>query len=355
MTAFRCALVGLGAFGRRWAEDFLPHARERGLLETVAVVDVDPTRFEAARAALALLEKDCFTSVDEALAERECDFVVVVVPPAFHEDVVRSAVRAGKNILSEKPLSSDIESCARIAHLVEASGVRMAVTMSHRFDHDKQSLQALLDGGTLGELSYVVMRFTANWRAFGDWGDFRHRMADPLLVEGAIHQLDMLRGFTHSNARTVYAQTWNPRWGEYAGDSTALVTVEMQNGTHCFYEGAKANASTLNGWSNDYIRAECEFGTAELDRRQLSVVTSGKDGLLTRRELPLLATRSTWGHHLLIDDFCRWLNGGPEPPTNYRDNLQASALLFAAVESAHSGSPVDVQRYLTTALAGAGG
>ena len=41
-------------------------------------------------------------------------------------------------------------------------------------------------------------------------------------------------------------------------------------------------------WHNDYIRAECEHGTAELDRRRLSVVTSGKDGLLTRRELPLL-------------------------------------------------------------------
>ena len=39
---FRYILVGLDEFGMRWATDFLPGARSRGLVEPVAVVDVDP-------------------------------------------------------------------------------------------------------------------------------------------------------------------------------------------------------------------------------------------------------------------------------------------------------------------------
>lgn len=352
---YRYILVGLGGFGTRWATAFLPEAEARGFVRAVAAVDVDPERFHVAVEGLGLRTEDCFSSVDEALAARDCDFVIVVVPPAHHESVIRSAVAAGRHVLSEKPLADDLGAAVRISRLVDDAGLKLAVTMSHRFQQDKQSLQDLLDGGSLGKLNYIVVRFTANWRKYGDWGEFRHRMADPLLVEGAVHQLDMLRGLTRSNARTVYAQSWNPPWSEYAGDSTALVMIEMEDGTHCLYEGAKANASTLNGWHEDYIRAECESATAELDRRRLSLITSGKDGLLTRRELPLLTTRTSWGHQVLIEDFCRWLDGGPEPPTSHRDNLQACALLFAAVESAHSGQPVDVQRMLAeTTLADAG-
>jgi hypothetical protein len=64
--------------------------------------------------------------------------------------------------------------------------------------------------------------------------------------------------------------------------------------------------------------------------------------------MPLLSTRLDWGHHLLIEDFCAWLDGGREPATSHHDNLQACALLFGAVESAHTGQPVDVQGLLAT-------
>ncbi len=45
----------------------------------------------------------------------------------------------------------------------------------------------------------------------------------------------------------------------------------MENGVRVLYEGAKANATTLNGWLHDYLRAECENGTLELDARKLQV------------------------------------------------------------------------------------
>jgi hypothetical protein len=49
--------------------------------------------------------------------------------------------------------------------------------------------------------------------------------------------------------------------------------------------------------------------------------------------------------------FCKWLNGEPAPPNNLDDNIQCAAMLFAAVESAHSGKIVDVQEFLDTHMA----
>ena len=268
------------------------------------------------------------------------------MPPAFHEEVVDAALAHDLHILSEKPIADSMESSCRIADKVSAVGRKMCVTMSHRFDQDKRSLEEQIWSGSFGPLNYVAHRFTHNCRAFGSWGEFRHKMADPMLVEGTVHHFEIHRALTRSNASTVYARTWNPEWGEYAGDSTVLALVEMLDGTRILYEGAKANAATLNGWGNDYLRAECEHGTVELDRRQLRVLRSGPSGPPDVEELPLL-DGDVWLNPLIAELFCDWVAGRRQDhPTNVEDNLQCTAMVFAAIESSRSGAPVDVQEFL---------
>jgi predicted dehydrogenase len=229
---------------------------------------------------------------------------------------------------------------------VKASGKKMAVTMSHRFDQDKQSLERSIKSGAYGKPHYIVGRNTWNYRKFGSWGKkFRHEIPDPLLIEGTVHHFDIMRSLSGSDAKTVYAVTWNPPWGEYAGDSCGLITADMLNGVKIFYEGAKANASTMNGWGQDYWRAECEKGTLELDRRWLRVLRSKGGEKPLAEDLPL-EEQPTWTNPWLAELFVDWLNGGEEPPNSLDDNIQCAALLFAAIESAHTGKPVDVQEFL---------
>lgn len=345
--------IGVGGFGQYWCAQVLPRLKELGLAEAVAAVDINEEILPHAGEQLGLPADRLFTEARAAIEVARPDFVIVVVPPAYHEEMASLAVDAGCHILSEKPIADTMGACCRIAKSVEKAGLKMAVTMSHRFDQDKQSLEAAVKSGDYGPLHYVVHRFTYNCRKFGTWGKFRHEIPDPLLVEGAVHHFDILRALTGSDAKTVYALTWNPPWGEYAGDSTALVTIEMINGVNCSYEGAKANASTLNGWMNDYIRAECESGTLELHRRGLRVLRGGPGDPPAATDLPLMQ-QPAWMNPWLAELFCRWLLGGPEPPNSVADNIQCAALLFAAIESAHTGRVVDVQSFLRTEMAAAG-
>lgn len=341
----RLIQVGLGRWGSVWARDVLPHLESSGLATTVAAVDIDESSHDRAPAGV-----PCYTDLRAALDEHDADFVTVVVQPAFHEAVIDVALERNLDILCEKPIADTMEACARVYQKASAAGVKMAVTMSHRFDQDKQSLEAAIRGGDYGRLNYLVYRFTHNSRHVGDWGDFRYQIPDPLLVEGTVHHFDIVRALTGADAATVYARTWNPPWSEFAGDSTALITVDMTNGTRVIYEGAKANASTMNGWTNDYIRAECEAGTLELSRRQLRVLRGGTHEIPVATDLPLLDTRSTWRNAWIAEQFCEWLRGGPEPSTTVDDNLQCAALLYAAIESAHEGEPVNVQQFLADHL-----
>jgi predicted dehydrogenase len=342
-------VIGVGGWGQHWRTQVLPRLKELGLAEAAAAVDINPKVLPLAKTQLGLDDRQIYTDAETALAATRPDFVIIVVPPAFHEGMVDLALKYDCHILSEKPIADTMEASCRIFKKVKSAGKKMAVTMSHRFDQDKQSLEAAIKSGEYGTLNYIVHRFTHNCRKFASWGKFRHEIPDPLLVEGTVHHFDILRALSGSNAKTVYALTWNPTWGEYAGDSTGLITLQMENGVKCFYEGAKANASTLNGWEEDYIRAECENGTLELDRRWLRVLRGDAWERPLSQDLPLLK-QPVWKNAWLAELYVRWLNGGPVPPNNLDDNMQCTALLFAAIQSAHSGQIVDVQEFLNESL-----
>ena len=342
--------VGTGGFGGYWCSGVLPRLAELGKAEAVAAVDIDPENLKNAQEHLKLPEEKCYTDIQKAFDENEADFSTVVVPPAHHESIVDVALAHDLNIISEKPIADSMEACARIYKKVKAAGKKMAVTMSHRFDQDKQSLERAIKSGEYGALNYVMGRNLWNCRKLGSWGKFRHEIQDTLLIEGTVHHFDIVRGLTGSDAKTVYAKTWNPSWGEFAGDSNGLILMEMANGVKVVYEGNKTSATALNGWGQDYFRAECDQGTLELDCRKLRVM-SDLSGERAITDLPL-EEQPAWTNPWLAEMYCDWLLGERDShPTNLDDNIQCAALLFAAIESAHTGQVVDVQEYLAKHLA----
>jgi predicted dehydrogenase len=351
--------VGAGAWGEHWCREFLPPNIAQGLIEVISLVDLDSESLQKGAALLGLRNDQCYTNPEKAFDECAADFCTIVVPPAFHESIVDLALAHNLHILSEKPIADTLAGSVRIAEKVKKAGRKMAVTMSHRFDQDKSTLRDQLRSGRFGKLDYLVCRFTCDTRRFGTWGKFRHEMANALLVEGAVHQLDILADLAGAKCETIFAQTWNPAWGEYSGDSQGIVLMRFENNVHALYEGAKTNAVGLNGWYNDYIRAECSDATVILDRRSLeyfpynpsgrwATAIHGQGNPIPLREQP------KWTNTWLIERFVRWLQGGEPLETNVEHNLQSVALVFSAILSSRTGQPVEVQRLLNEARAEAG-
>ena len=340
--------IGVGGFGQHWCTAVLPRLKELGLAEPIAAVDINPEALAKAKEQMGLNDDQLYSSAAQALDELKPDFINIVVPPTLHEQMVDLGVAHGCHILSEKPIADTMEASCRIYHKVKRAGLKMAVTMSHRFDQDKQTLERAIKSGDYGRLSSLIGRNTWNCRKFGSWGKFRHEIPDALLIDGTVHHFDIIRALTDADAQTVYASTWNPPWGEFAGDSNGLIIMTMTNGVQVFYEGSMTNATTLNGWTQDYFRAECELGTLELDKRQLRVMSDlGGERVITEKRL---ADQPAWTNAWLAELFVKWLNGGDPAPNQLDDNIQCAALLFAAIESAHAGQVIDVQDFLKTNL-----
>ncbi|NIM94069.1 MAG: Gfo/Idh/MocA family oxidoreductase [Anaerolineales bacterium] len=348
---YRVIQVGTGKWGTWWCEKFLPPNIEDDLIEVVAAVDIDQDTLVVAKKYLDLPEGHCYTDPRKAFKENPADFCTIVTPPATHEFYVDLAIEHDMHILSEKPIADSLESSVRISEKVKRAGLKMGVTMSHRFDADKTTLREELRSGTHGNLNYIVSRFTCDCRKYGTWGDFRHEMDHPLLIEGAVHHLDIIADLSGAKCDTIYAQTWNTTWGEYAGDSHALVTMRFENGVKGFYEGANTNAIGLNGWSQEYIRTECDNATLILDHRRLEhfpydpLETWVEEREGSGEVIPLI-DQEKWTNTWLIEQFVHWLDGGEPMATNVEDNLQSMGMVFGAIESSKTGLAVKVQELL---------
>jgi predicted dehydrogenase len=343
---YRAIQVGTGGQGGRWCDTFLPPNVEKGLIDVVAAVDVDPDAHENAVEHLGVDPADCYTDAATAFAEHDADFCAVVTPPWAHEEVVDAAVDHDLDILSEKPIADTLEASVRIAETVDRAGLKMGVTMSHRFDRDKTTVRRRLRSGEPGPLDYLVGRFTCNARTYGRWGEFRHEMDNPLLVEGAVHQLDYLADMAGAKCERLYADTWLPEWAEYEDDVQATVQMRFGNGVRATWEGAKANATTLNGWGSDYLRAECRDETLVLDdqERESVVGATGAEG-----EPVPLDEQEAWGNTWLVEQFVEWLDTGEPMATDVQSNLQSVALVEAAIESSERDEAVDPQALLAEA------
>lgn len=329
--------VGTGGFGRYWCRRLIPAIAD--IAQPVAAVDVNPEALANAEEAGIPVENR-YTDIRAALKAHKADFIVLVTPPKFREEYVDLALEAGLDILCEKPLSDTIDGCVRIMRKVKAAGRRLAVTMSHRMEWEKQVVEGAVKSGEYGGLNYICSRLTI------DGGSYpKINSPETYVTDCLIHNLDTVRAVAGSNARRVYADCW-PRMlnGEFLGTS-GFAVVEMENGVRAQLEESFTNAKGLDGWSDEYLRAECDGATIIADHRNVTAHIAHGDAVKLDPE-----PNHPWGHELIARGFMRWMDGGEPPVTYIDDNMQCEALTFATIESMKTGKPVDVQSYLADAL-----
>ncbi|WP_228546137.1 Gfo/Idh/MocA family protein [Halegenticoccus tardaugens] len=185
----------------------------------------------------------CYADLERAFAEHDADFCSVVVPPHVHEAVVDVALDYEMDVLSEKPITDTMAASVCIADKIDRAGRKMGVTMTHRFDRDKMTLRREIRSGAGGPLDYLAFRFTCDYRTRGAWDDRLYDVDDPLLMDGAIHHLDLLCDLADAASETVYAQSWNPPWSDFRNGAQSLAAVTFADGTCALNEAATSTPS----------------------------------------------------------------------------------------------------------------
>ena len=143
----RLAVVGAGAIAQLAHIPVLSKMRGARL---VALCDNDGPK---ARALADRFEiPDVFTDFEELLDSDELDGVVIATPNHLHEPHALSALRAGVDVLCERPLALTARGVDRVIAAAAKAGRKVLVGNNHRFRSDVQALDRFLSNGELGTI-----------------------------------------------------------------------------------------------------------------------------------------------------------------------------------------------------------
>lgn len=147
----RIAVVGAGVMG---ADHVTRITRRIVGARVSAIVEPDPDR--AAFAAAHAPGAATFSRIEEAIADRAMDAVLIATPGQFHAPVLQPALEAGLPILCEKPLTQDSASSADVLQWEQQlDRPHIQVGFMRRFDAEYAALRALIASGESGELLMV--------------------------------------------------------------------------------------------------------------------------------------------------------------------------------------------------------
>lgn len=100
-----------------------------------------------------------YRSVEEMLQDGSIEGVIVNTPVQTHFDYVKKALKAGKNVVVEKPFTVDVGEAEELVKLAEEKGLFLSVYQNRRFDRDFIQVQKVLQQGSLGNIKEVEIRF----------------------------------------------------------------------------------------------------------------------------------------------------------------------------------------------------
>src|SRR5690242_10710263 len=151
----RVALVGCGRISKN-------HLEAIDKVQGIRLVAVADTDIERARAVGAARNVPAFGSLDEMLANVPSDLVSICTPSGLHPQHGIVAARAGRHVLTEKPMAISLAAADELVQACDAAGVQLFVVKQNRLNPAIQLLKRAVDKGRFGRLymANVTVRWT---------------------------------------------------------------------------------------------------------------------------------------------------------------------------------------------------
>jgi len=186
------AVIGAGIMGKN-------HARVYSKLGNVNLVAVCDSDKENGKKIAEMHNARFYANHKEMIEKEELDAVSVCVPTVYHKDVAIDVLRKKINVLVEKPIAADLEDGKIMVNEAERNNVKLMVGHIERFNPVVKELKKRIERNELGKIYKVHCARLSQ---------FPQRIRDVgVIIDLAIHEIDILRYIVESKIKRVYAET----------------------------------------------------------------------------------------------------------------------------------------------------
>lgn len=233
MEQVRFAIIGCGVIA-----EFHATAIER--IPGAVLVGVCSGSRQSAERFTATRPVRIFDSLDELFASSEVDAVCICTPSGQHTEQAVAAMRAGKHVVVEKPMSLSLVDADRIIDTARETGVKVCVISQFRFSAAVQEVRRALDAGAFGKVvsgSLQMKYFRSHeYYASGKWRGTWALDGGGCLMNQGIHGVDVFRYLMGPvSALTALTRT---QTRHIEVEDSAVAILEFQNGALGTLEGS---------------------------------------------------------------------------------------------------------------------
>jgi len=336
-SGYRIALVGCGRISRNHFDAI----RKVDGLRLSAVCDAEADR---ARAAGEEQSVPWFGNYAEMLKKAEADVVAICTPSGLHASQGIAAARAGRHVITEKPMAITLEQADSLVEATDSAGVRLFVVKQNRLNPSVQLLKRAVDKGRFGRiyLANTTVRWnrpqeyydSAPWR--GTW-----EFDGGAFMNQASHYVDLIQWLV-GPVESVVAKTATQARRIEAEDSGVAV-LKFRNGAIGVIE---VNVLTYpRNWEGS-ITIIGEKGSAKIGGTAVNRVDHWTFADYDDDDKMIEAAATSppsvygFGHEGYYRNVLAVLNGQAQPETDGRAGRKSLELILGIYESAKTGRDV---------------
>jgi predicted dehydrogenase len=330
----RGAVIGTGF----WSRFQIAAWKELPGVEIVAVCN--RTRARAEEVAQLFQIPMVYETAEELLEKEQLDFVDIITDVDTHAKFTLLAAEKGVNVICQKPMAPSLEEARKMVEVCAQKNINFFVHENFRWQAPIRTLKTALDSGVIGKPFKARVSFVSAFPVF-DNQPFLAELEQFILTDVGSHVLDICR-FLFGEAKTLYCliKTVNPK---IKGEDVANVLMEMESGVHCYTEMSYASLLEQEAFPQTLVLIEGERGSLHLTN-YFELKTTTRGGTTSEIIKPPFYS---WAdpdyavvHASIVDcnrDLLNGLQGGRSETTG-EDNLKTVELVWAAYESAASGT-----------------
>jgi len=325
------ALIGTGRIGVVHLRNICANPR----LTLKYVVDVDIKSAE--RAAAQTVSAKALTTIDEVLADKEVQGIVICTPTAQHREAILAAIKVGKHIMCEKPISLNVKEIDECYREAKKAGVHLLCGYQRRSDPSFVQLQQSARNGAIGTLQIVKTISRDNPVPTLAY----LKISGGIFHDCGSHDIDVCRWILQEDPVEVFgvASAFNPDIKALDDFDTVLMTLK-------FPSGAIANIDLSRKAAYGYdqrIEVLGDKGMLQAQNRQpTSVISSTESGISGDPNCYSFPQRYEHAYAIELDHFVDVLAGKAEPRLSHDDARKVAIIADAVEESVRQGKKIVV-------------
>lgn len=292
-----------------------------------------------------------YESVDELLSNPDIDAVSVCTANNAHAEITLKALRAGKDVLCEKPMAITIEDCEFMVKTAEKKGKKLMIGQNQRLAKAHIKAKELIEQGAIGTIITFKTTFghggPETWSidsGKNSWFFDKKRAAMGAMADLGVHKTDLIQFLTgqkvvETTAKVVTLDKKDMNGNLIGVDDNAICIYQMGNGiigtmtASWTYYGAEDNSTILYG-TKGIMRI--------YDNPQYAIEIMTVDGEKIFYDIDKIQTNENQTKSGIIDAFVEALEEDKEPFISGQSVLSAMKAVFASLEASEKGTTVHI-------------